>query len=426
MALGGSWVISGKKPLNDLGIGLTSLPWASGNTFDWQQTDFFVGMITNTQYQQWVNAPVLTGPAPAANSRCYIEVIAGYQSDYNVSVAVYRSATAIDFYAIAVTGAKGSRTFKVNKFINDDDREILNSWTARNVIATLPAGISLGGIIKSALTVGAAEHSYAAFDSYYSNPNVYNSARIRAALGSDFGEFLFTSNKRFLMPAGGELSSISGDLSIGSPFGKRNLNSSSFDSLYANSRNLGIYFEQMSVLGSGYLYPFLSAKIYWAGHYGGVFTHSVWCNTPDPLYNLTWTYESGASKSWSFNAGTGNAFAPGSWQSGSDIRHKSNIKIIENALEAVCSWRGVTYDKKDGIREVGLIAQDVEKDCPEAVTEERREFSDGTVIDNFKYLNVAGVSAAFHTEAIKILRDQIISIQEELESLKTLVASQNK
>jgi hypothetical protein len=68
------------------------------------------------------------------------------------------------------------------------------------------------------------------------------------------------------------------------------------------------------------------------------------------------------------------------------------------------SLRGVTYNIKDGGRGVGLIAQDVEKWCPDAVkTYGDRRFSDGTVIENFKFLDTSGVAAAYHTEAIKEL-----------------------
>ncbi|OSM95964.1 hypothetical protein AU509_12220 [Lonsdalea britannica] len=49
----------------------------------------------------------------------------------------------------------------------------------------------------------------------------------------------------------------------------------------------------------------------------------------------------------------------------------------------------------------------MEKNCPIAVSESPREFSDGTVIDDFKYLNTSGAAAAYHTEAIKQLLDLI-------------------
>ena len=109
------------------------------------------------------------------------------------------------------------------------------------------------------------------------------------------------------------------------------------------------------------------------------------------------------SKLWSFNY-DGSATSQGAWVNGSDERHKSNIEPVAQPLAAVLSLRGVTYDIQDGGRGVGLIAQDVEKWCPDAVkTYGDRKFSDGMVIENFKFLDTSGVAAAYHTEAIKEL-----------------------
>ncbi|MCP1113991.1 tail fiber domain-containing protein [Enterobacter bugandensis] len=109
------------------------------------------------------------------------------------------------------------------------------------------------------------------------------------------------------------------------------------------------------------------------------------------------------SKLWNFNY-DGSATSQGAWVNGSDERHKSNIEPVAQPLAAVLSLRGVTYDIQDGERGVGLIAQDVEKWCPDAVkTYGDRKFSDGTVIENFKFLDTSGVAAAYHTEAIKEL-----------------------
>ncbi|WP_210453146.1 tail fiber domain-containing protein [Pantoea ananatis] len=125
--------------------------------------------------------------------------------------------------------------------------------------------------------------------------------------------------------------------------------------------------------------------------------------------------------SWEFQR-SGNASAPGSWVNGSDERHKTKIKTVSDPLSAVLSWRGTTYDKKDGVREVGLIAQDVEKICPEAITKNGdRKFMDGIVIPDFKYLNTAGAAAAYHTEAIKTIFEILYQLAESPEeALKTL------
>ncbi|KFC77391.1 tail fiber domain-containing protein [Ewingella americana] len=112
---------------------------------------------------------------------------------------------------------------------------------------------------------------------------------------------------------------------------------------------------------------------------------------------------SGIERQWTFSV-DGSATSSGAWINASDERHKTKIKEVENPLSAVCSWRGCSYEMKDGGEAVGLIAQDVEKFCPVAIkTYGDREFSDKTVIKDFKYLDTTGVSAAYHTGAIKQL-----------------------
>jgi len=126
---------------------------------------------------------------------------------------------------------------------------------------------------------------------------------------------------------------------------------------------------------------------------------------------------------WEFLRG-GNATASGTWTSGSDVRHKFNIEKVKNALAAVLTFNGSVYGKKDGGREVGLIAQDVERACKEAITYNGdRKFSDGTVIPNFKYLNTAGAAAAYHTEAIKTLFELVELALDKPDDARTLIAS---
>ena len=74
----------------------------------------------------------------------------------------------------------------------------------------------------------------------------------------------------------------------------------------------------------------------------------------------------------------GNVIIQGNLFSYSDIRIKTNIETIQNALDKVTSLRGVTYNMIKDIKEnpntaqkhVGLIAQEVETIIPEAVKEE--------------------------------------------------------
>lgn len=126
---------------------------------------------------------------------------------------------------------------------------------------------------------------------------------------------------------------------------------------------------------------------------------------------------------WEFLRG-GNATATGTWTSGSDIRHKFDIEKVKNALASVLTFNGSIYGKKDGGREVGLIAQDVERACKEAITYNGdRKFSDGTVIPNFKYLNTTGAAAAYHTEAIKTLFELVELALDKPDDARALIAS---
>ncbi len=141
----------------------------------------------------------------------------------------------------------------------------------------------------------------------------------------------------------------------------------------------------------------------------------------------------GENRFWNFYQ-NGNANASGSWVNGSDERHKLNITPVAQALRAVVSWRGATYDKLDGDQEVGLIAQDVERNCPVAVINiGRREFKNGLVIDDFKALNTPGVAAAYMTEAFKkvvLLIEQALTDPEkalaEIAVLKNLMSADNQ
>ncbi len=136
----------------------------------------------------------------------------------------------------------------------------------------------------------------------------------------------------------------------------------------------------------------------------------------------------------------GVGLAPGGWQTGSDIHLKENVTPVTRALPAVLSLIGTTwlYKRRKGGSEtltpgVGLIAQQVENICPAAVAthEEMTYFEDDTALLEHKSLDVSGVSAAYHNEAIKALfelvklalndpdaaRQQIADIEAEAKGL---------
>lgn len=214
---------------------------------------------------------------------------------------------------------------------------------------------------------------------------------------------------------------------ITSSFGKVNALPGSFDSLYAENRNYGLYQEQMNVLGAGYLYPHMSFKMYWPGHYGGVFTWSAWANDMNPEYVLSWTTEVGTTPHmWRFNASNGNATASGNWiNGGSTAEIKEKVEDIQNPRETMrtiraCTWRLKTKNA-DGRFGIGVLAEGLYEAYPEAkVTAGDIELRDGTVVKDALSVQAgdSGVLAAVHHATIISLMDENEAQQEEINQLK--------
>ena len=94
----------------------------------------------------------------------------------------------------------------------------------------------------------------------------------------------------------------------------------------------------------------------------------------------------------------------------SDERLKENIQPIEDALSKVSQLNGVTFTyKADGKESAGLIAQDVEKVLPSAITEKELplKIDDGNEYKVLQYDQTIGLLV----EAIKELTAKV----EELE-----------
>jgi len=115
---------------------------------------------------------------------------------------------------------------------------------------------------------------------------------------------------------------------------------------------------------------------------------------------------------------TGAAYAA-SFNCTSDIKLKKDINIIDNALLKLNSINGVYYKWKDEIkdkdRQVGVIAQDVEKVLPEIIK---------TNADGYKTVDYSKLSPLL-IEAVKeldkenkILKEQIKDLQLKVERLE--------
>jgi hypothetical protein len=108
---------------------------------------------------------------------------------------------------------------------------------------------------------------------------------------------------------------------------------------------------------------------------------------------------------------TGDFIAAGNVTAYSDIRKKTNIEVIPNAVDKVKQIRGVTYDRIDlefNSRQAGVIAQEVLEVLPEAVIgSEETEYA-------VAYGNMVGLLI----EAIKEQQGHIEALQKRIEHLE--------
>lgn len=104
----------------------------------------------------------------------------------------------------------------------------------------------------------------------------------------------------------------------------------------------------------------------------------------------------------------GNILSNGVITQSSDIQLKKSIEPLSNALSKILSLNGVSFfwkDKlKDADKQIGLLAQDVEKVFPELVQ---------TNADGYKSVNYSGVIAPL-IEALKSLNNKVNSLENEL------------
>lgn len=105
----------------------------------------------------------------------------------------------------------------------------------------------------------------------------------------------------------------------------------------------------------------------------------------------------------------GRVFGNTSIVSTSDRVLKRELTPIANALSRVGDLTGYTFERIDtGVRETGLIAQDVAKVLPEAAVYDGKHWS-------VAYGNLAGL----FVEAIKEMREEIASLKLELKQYRT-------
>jgi len=100
----------------------------------------------------------------------------------------------------------------------------------------------------------------------------------------------------------------------------------------------------------------------------------------------------------------------------SDVNLKKNVEEIPNALEKVLQLRGVSFEwieenKDNNKKNLGLIAQEVEKIFPEVVVTDNT-----TGLKALEYGNLISPLV----EAMKEQQEQIEALKKEIENLKSL------
>lgn len=116
------------------------------------------------------------------------------------------------------------------------------------------------------------------------------------------------------------------------------------------------------------------------------------------------------------------------WSSTSDPRVKSLVEVIPDPLDLMRSIRGYSwYYEHTGSKGFGFLSSEVKVNFSGAVkTFGDAELPDGTIVHDVEGVDVSGVSAALHHEAILALMDKMEDMQKELEELKAAVAAQTK
>jgi hypothetical protein len=158
------------------------------------------------------------------------------------------------------------------------------------------------------------------------------------------------------------------------------------------------------------------------------------------LYGIATAPACGTLNSWALYA-NGKSFTPGAVWSASDARLKTNITNIESALGIVGQLQAKTYEfRRDGGyrntglpsgKQIGFLAQDVEKVLPELVTDAPlfiHDNADGRTApraEQIKAINYDGLIPVL-TQAINELKGEVDALRAELAVLKSRKADEGR
>lgn len=130
-------------------------------------------------------------------------------------------------------------------------------------------------------------------------------------------------------------------------------------------------------------------------------------------YGVYGTSQYGYAGAFTGNVTVSGSVAAGAYFTNSDARYKTHIAPLINALDKVCALRGVTFDWRTQQfpdmrfgkeRQIGFIAQEVEKTLPELVSKDKNGYR---AVDYSKVVPVL-------VEAVKAQQQQIADLKQQV------------
>ncbi|MEB7583664.1 tail fiber domain-containing protein, partial [Enterobacter huaxiensis] len=128
--------------------------------------------------------------------------------------------------------------------------------------------------------------------------------------------------------------------------------------------------------------------------------------------------DNGGSNGYSFAFGADGKFTCVTMNQTSDERVKFDKEPVSNALEKICSLTGYTFGiqltESESVHSAGIIAQDLEKVLPVAVSSGGTGTTPtGEEINDLKTVDYSAMSALY-VEAIKELAERVSRLEEDL------------
>ncbi|MBX9028295.1 tail fiber domain-containing protein [Enterobacter ludwigii] len=132
--------------------------------------------------------------------------------------------------------------------------------------------------------------------------------------------------------------------------------------------------------------------------------------------------DNGGANGYSFIFGADGKFTCVTMNQTSDERVKFDKEPVSKALEKICSLTGYTFGiqltESESVRSAGIIAQDLEKVLPVAVSSGGTGTTpEGKEINDLKTVDYSAMSALY-VEAIKELTNRLKGVERELAALK--------